>query len=141
MVAMIIRKSILCFQAFPAEVFLMKIINSIRGTFSRLLQKKQNKVGSSLAFVVIVGAALVIWMTCVIPLMNGTGANSKTMSGIFQDYITSRSSIEFCKSELEKIVETDSPYTFCVVQDDSGLFSAIPKKLSLAPNPAYSALI
>jgi len=102
---------------------------------------KGHKTGSSLGMVMIVGTALVIWVMAIMPLMTTTGTTAIKTQSTQDDYLTARSSIEFSKSELEKIVETQIPYTFAVLKDDSGKFSALPKKDGIITNPAYQACI
>lgn len=102
---------------------------------------KGRKTGSSLGMVMIVGTALVIWVMAIMPLMTTTGTTAIKTQNTQDDYLTARSSIEFSKSELEKIVETQIPYTFAVLQDDNGKFSALPKKDGIITNPAYQACI
>lgn len=94
----------------------MNLFKKFRSALSRCLEPKRNKNGSSLAFVMVVGAVLVIWVLCIMPLMTAVGTNGIAMSGSYSDYLQSRSAIEFCKSELEKIVETDPPKTFAVIK-------------------------
>lgn len=106
----------------------MNLFKKFRSALSRCLEPKRNKNGSSLAFVMVVGAVLVIWVLCIMPLMTAVGTNGIAMSGSYSDYLQSRSAIEFCKSELEHIVLTGAPYTFCVVRDNDGIYTAIPKR-------------
>lgn len=98
----------------------MNLFKKFRSALSRCLEPKRNKNGSSLAFVMVVGAVLVIWVLCIMPLMTAVGTNGIAMSGSYSDYLQSRSAIEFCKSELEKIVETDPPKTFAVIKNSEG---------------------
>lgn len=98
---------------------------------------KGRKTGSSLGMVMIVGTALVIWVMAIMPLMTTTGTTAIKTQSTQDDYLTARSSIEFSKSELEKIVETQIPYTFAVLKDDSGKFSALPKKIGVSTNGDY----
>ena len=81
--------------------------------------RKPGKAGSSLALVMMIGAALVIWVMCIMPLMTTTGTTAIQTEEKYDDYLESRSSIEYCKSELEKIVSIDKkvPSTFLVVKN------------------------
>lgn len=79
--------------------------------------RKPGKAGSSLALVMMIGAALVIWVMCIMPLMTTTGTTAIQTEEKYDDYLESRSSIEYCKSELENIVKSEIPYNFCVIKD------------------------
>lgn len=107
--------------------------------------RKPGKAGSSLALVMMIGAALVIWVMCIMPLMTTTGTTAIQTEEKYDDYLESRSSIEYCKSELEKIVSIDKkvPRTFAVVRNDStDTYSAVYKlDDSNFSNPPYSAII
>lgn len=102
----------------------------------------RGKRGSSLGMVMAIGAALVIWVMAIMPLMTTTGVVALNTAETEQDYLDSRSSIEFAKSELSKIAETEIPYTFAVIKEvvlGDYRYSAI-KKLNSAGgvDPAYS---
>ena len=86
--------------------------------------RKPGKAGSSLALVMMIGAALVIWVMCIMPLMTTTGTTAIQTEEKYDDYLESRSSIEYCKSELERMVNIDKkvPSTFAVVKN-VGLFA------------------
>ena len=109
----------------------MKFLKRICSRLNRFLSPQPGKNGSSMAFVMIIGAVLVIWVLAIMPLMVAVGNNSLTLQGSYADYLQSRSAIEFCKGELEKMVETKPPYTFCVVKsvapNGSYTYTAIPK--------------
>ena len=81
--------------------------------------RKPGKAGSSLALVMMIGAALVIWVMCIMPLMTTTGTTAIQTEEKYDDYLESRSSIEYCKSELERMVKIDKkvPSTFAVVKN------------------------
>ena len=74
--------------------YLKSLLTRIRRTFS----PAPGKQGSSLAFVMMIGAALVIWTLCILPLMTTTGNAAYKTQGSYNDYLLSRSSIEFAKS-------------------------------------------
>lgn len=121
----------------------MKPIKDLLSRLRRTFARRADKKGSSLAFVMAIGAALVIWVMCIMPLMSTTGTVAYQTQTSYDDYLQSRSAIEFCKSELEKIVEEKLPYTFAVVGDlDSG-FSAVAKRdsNSISPRPQYTAIV
>lgn len=105
--------------------------------------RKPGKAGSSLALVMMIGAALVIWVMCIMPLMTTTGTTAIQTEEKYDDYLESRSSIEYCKSELENIVKEKVPYTFAVTYDTNGKFQAIPRPddSGLSVSDAYSALV
>lgn len=105
--------------------------------------RKPGKAGSSLALVMMIGAALVIWVMCIMPLMTTTGTTAIQTEEKYDDYLESRSSIEYCKSELENIVKEKVPYTFAVTYDTNGKFQAIPRPddSGLSVSGAYSALV
>lgn len=91
--------------------------------------RKPGKAGSSLALVMMIGAALVIWVMCIMPLMTTTGTTAIQTEEKYDDYLESRSSIEYCKSELERMVnEGNIPSTFAVV-----------KKVAADGNVTYTA--
>lgn len=94
----------------------MKFLKRICSRLNRFLSPQPGKNGSSMAFVMIIGAVLVIWVLAIMPLMVAVGNNSLTLQGSYADYLQSRSAIEFCKGELEKMVETDPPRTFAVIK-------------------------
>lgn len=116
-----------------------KLLRRVKQTFA----PRQGKRGSSLAFVMMVGAALVIWVLCIMPLMANTGTAAYKTQGNYDDYILSRSAIEFCKSELEKIVEEEIPYTFAVTGDADSGFQAIAKwnETNITVRGEYSSLV
>lgn len=115
----------------------------IRNLFARLKPRPgQNKKGASLALVVMIGAALVIWVGGILPMMMGTGDISYKTQGNYLSYLQDRSSIEFCKSQLEYIVRSEMPGTFAVTVDDNGVFTAVPKRdFMLAVQGDYEALV
>ena len=119
----------------------MKFLKRIRARLNSFLSPQPGKTGSSMAFVMIIGAVLVIWVLAIMPLMVAVGNNSLLTQGSYADYLQSRSAIEFCKGELEKIVETKPPYTFCVVKNDNDTYSPIPKLESNSLADAYKAVI
>jgi hypothetical protein len=90
-----------------------------------------------------IGAVLVIWVMCIMPLMTATGTAAYKTQGNYDDYLQSRSAIEFCKSELEKIVEEKIPYTFAVTGDLNGGFQAVAKwnDTGISVRGEYSALV
>ncbi len=102
---------------------------------------RRDKRGSSLGLVVIIGAALVIWVMGIMPLMTTTGTQAIQTQLGYTQYLASRSAIEFAKSELQRIVEEISPYTFAVVKNDDGTYEAIPKYNGVTLNTNYSDLI
>ena len=102
---------------------------------------RRDKKGNSLAFVMMVGAALVIWVMCILPLMTTTGTTAYKTQASQADYLNGRSSIEFCKSELEKIVEDKVPYTFAVTGNSKDKYTATPKRIGNTLNPDYSAMV
>ncbi len=115
-----------------------KLLSRVRNAFA----PRQGKKGSSLAFVMMIGAALVVWVMCIMPLMSTTGTAAYQTMGSYDDYLMARSSIEFCKSELEKIVEEKIPYTFAVIGDTDSGFTAIPKEVNgVTLNSNYSARV
>ena len=118
----------------------MKFLKRICSRLNRFLSPQPGKNGSSMAFVMIIGAVLVIWVLAIMPLMVAVGNNSLTLQGSYADYLQSRSAIEFCKGELENIVETKPPYTFCVVQN-ADAYKAIPKMDSITLSDLYDKAI
>lgn len=111
----------------------MKTISNLLRRLKRPSAKPKSKKGASLALVMIIGALLVIWVMCIMPLMATTGnAANKTMDG-YLDYLQNRSSIEFCKSELLKMSEKEIPHTFAVIVEN-GKYRAIPNKVNGATN-------
>lgn len=119
----------------------MKFLKRICSRLNRFLSPQPGKNGSSMAFVMIIGAVLVIWVLAIMPLMVAVGNNSLTLQGSYADYLQSRSAIEFCKGELEKMVESKPPYTFCVVQNADGTYTPIPKMESGSLVTAYDTAV
>lgn len=121
----------------------------LRHFFSRALdacKPGRGKAGNSLALVMIVGAALVIWVMCIMPLMATTGTTAAKTEQNYDDYLDSRSSIEYCKSELQDIVTREMPYTFAVIRnidpaDGKISYSAIKKIIGAATNPEYQRYV
>lgn len=121
----------------------------LRHFFSRALgacKPGKGKAGSSLALVMMVGAALVIWVMCIMPLMATTGATAAKTEQSYDDYLDSRSSIEYCKSELQDIVTREMPYTFAVIREidpTSGdiNYHAIKKMYGPATDPVYQGYV
>lgn len=75
------------------------------------------------------------------PLMATTGETAIKTQVSYDEYLQSRSSIEFVKSELEKIVEQELPYTFAVVQDADDFYRAIKKKETASISLDYLAFV
>lgn len=105
--------------------------------------RRKGKSGSSMALAMIITSALVIWAMALAPLMATTGTNALKVQTGYTDYLGSRSAIEFAKSELEYIVQTETPYTFAVIRDvdvsGNEVYSAVRKRQSnMQPNSAYS---
>lgn len=122
----------------------MKPISQMLQRLRRTFAPRRGKKGSSLALVMMIGAVLVIWVMCIMPLMTTTGTITYQTQGSYDDYLQSRSVIEFCKSELEKIVEERIPYTFAVtgnVTEEN--FTAVPKYnvTGQTVRPEYAALV
>jgi len=109
----------------------------------RYIKGLRQKKGASLPMVVIIGVALVIWVLALLPLMVTSGEQGIETAQMEQEYLDSRSAIEFCKSELMRIVETGFPYTFVVKDGGNYAYTAIPKRQSdgVTPNPDYSGCI
>ena len=120
-------------------------METLQKLFGRLKHatSQKNKRGSSLAFVMAIGVALVIWVMCLLPMMTTTGTIVYHNMDESTDYLDSRSAIEFCKSELEKIVEDKLPYTFAVTGNVEDHFSVVPKMNSngTGTNSAYQAIV
>ena len=118
----------------------MKQMKTLLQQLRHCCKLKGRKVGSSLGMVMIVGTALVIWVMAIMPLMTTTGTTALKTQSTQDDYLTARSSIEFSKSELEKIVETQIPYTFAVIQDGDK-FVAVPKRDSAGVTLDYKTYV
>lgn len=110
----------------------MQCVNRILRRIRQYIAPPPGKRGSSLGLVVIIGAALIIWSVGILPMMMGTDKTAMNVQQSQKDYLTSRSAIEFCKSELNYIVgeEKDIPYTFAVIKQDDGTFTVVKKKNS-----------
>jgi len=106
----------------------MKTVSSLLRRLKSAIGKPRSKKGSSLAFVMAIGAALVIWVMCIMPLMATTGTVAAENQVNLNNYIGSRSAIEFCKSQLQYVVRTETPYTFAVIGDEVNGFQEIPKR-------------
>lgn len=101
----------------------------------------KGKKGSSMALVMIITSALVIWAMALAPLMTTTGTAALKVQTGYEEYLGSRSAIEFAKSELELIVRDRPPYTFAVVQANDGTYAAIPRYSGATINSAYSGIV
>ena len=77
----------------------------------------RDKAGSSMALVMIITAALVIWAMALAPLMTNTGKQALNVQIGYTEYLGSRGAIEFAKGHLEYVVQTESPYTFAVLRE------------------------
>lgn len=107
----------------------MKRIHSALSRLGRKFIPRRGKKGSSLAFVMMVGAVLVIWVMCIMPLMTTTGQTAAQTQSDLSDYVDSRSAIEYCKSELQYMVDNSGlPKTFAVITQSDGTYTAISKK-------------
>ena len=121
-------------------------MKAIRNLFRRLKHSpasRQGKKGSSLAIVMMVGAVLVIWVMCIMPIMATTGTVAIQTEESYDDYMIGRSAVEYCKSELEHIVETKIPYTFALTGNPTDGFTVQPKwnTTGQTPLPEYAALV
>ena len=116
----------------------MKDFKKSLSRLGKSLAPRKGKKGASLAFVMAIGAALVIWVTCIMPLMATTGTVAYETQDKQAIYLSSRSSIEYCKSELENIVKTSLPYTFAVLQNDDGTYRAVKKYSNTEANNGVS---
>ena len=103
----------------------MRDFNRTLSRLKKTFMPRKGKKGSSLAFVMAIGAALVIWVTCIMPLMTTTGTVAAQTQVKQANYLENRSAIEFCKSELEDIIRTRMPYTFAVIEKDDGTYYAV----------------
>ena len=121
----------------------METVWNLFGRLKKAFRPRRNRRGSSLAFVMAIGIALVIFVMCLLPMMTTTGTIVYHNMGEAEEYLDSRSAIEFCKSELEKIVEDKIPYTFAVTGSVEDHFTAVPKISSggVGTNPAYQAIV
>ena len=120
-------------------------MKKLKKLFPRLFRSpgaRRGKKGSSLAFVMIIGAALVIWVMCIAPLMTTTGTVAYKTQGDQTVYLAGRSAIEFCKAELSRVVDSgEYPYTFCVVTDASGNYVAYKKGSDAALGDDYNTRV
>ena len=108
----------------------MKNFNRMLLQLRRTLAPRKGKKGSTLAFVMAIGAALVIWVMCIMPLMVSSGTVAYETQGLHNIYLGNRSVIEFCKTELEYTVKNavdGLPATFLVVKDGNK-YAAVPKR-------------
>ena len=108
----------------------MKQLTKLMTRLRRRKPRRQDKHGSSMALVMIITSALVIWVMCLAPLMATTGTAALKVQNGYTDYLSSRSAIEYAKSELELIVRDEVPYTFAVIKQSNGTYTtytAIPK--------------
>lgn len=107
----------------------MKNMRGFIAKMRKCFAPRQGKSGASLPLVITIGAALAIWVVGILPMMMGSGTTALALENEYGDYLGSRSSIEYVKSELEHIVETEPPYTFAVIKDpkNEGQFATVPK--------------
>lgn len=87
-----------------------------------LHRNRRSKRGSSLPMVMAIGAALVIWVMALLPLMATSGTTAAQTKLLEANYLSSKSSIEFVKGELTEMVKGGVPKPFVVWQDDSGIY-------------------
>lgn len=120
-------------------------MNKLKQLASRLRARfapRQGKSGSSLAFVVTIGAALVIWVMAIMPTMTTTGTTAVKLQNSQSDYLDGKSAIEFAKSELLHIVESGVPYTFAVVRNTDTTYDIVEKRDSgNGTTTAYAAIV
>lgn len=124
-------------------------MNKLKQLASRLRARfapRQGKSGSSLAFVVTIGAALVIWVMAIMPTMTATGTAAVKLQNSQSDYLDGKSAIEYAKSELLYIVEESVPYTFAVVRDTDAsgntVYDVVEKYYPAGgTDPAYTAIV
>ena len=108
----------------------MKQLTKLMTRLRRRKPRRQDKHGSSMALVMIITSALVIWVMCLAPLMSTTGTTALKVQNGYTDYLSSRSAIEYAKSELEFIVRSGSPYTFAVIEKNDGTYDTVAKTAS-----------
>lgn len=94
----------------------MKQITKLMTRLRSSKPRRQGKRGSTMALVMMIISALVIWAMCLAPLMSTTGTTALKVQNSYTDYLSSRSAIEFAKSQLIYISRTGTPYTFAVVE-------------------------
>ncbi|MBR4866607.1 MAG: hypothetical protein IKU11_07950, partial [Clostridia bacterium] len=107
-----------------------------------LHRNRHSKRGSSLPMVMAIGAALVIWVMALLPLMATSGTTAAQTKLLEANYISSKSSIEFVKGELTEMVKKQGlPSTFAAVIDETAtngaattfggdIYKSIPKYLN-----------
>ena len=81
-----------------------------------LKRKLRGKGGSSLPMVLAIGLVLVVWVMGLSPIVATQGKASIDVQQQEEDYLQSRSAIEFTKGELVNMVAYGSPRTFAVVK-------------------------
>lgn len=88
--------------------------------FMQKLKKSfRSKRGSSLPMVVAIGLVLVIWTMSLSPIVATQGKASIDVQNQEEDYLQSRSAIEFTKGELVNMVENGAPGTFAVLKGEN----------------------
>ncbi|MBE6999551.1 MAG: hypothetical protein E7428_05140 [Ruminococcaceae bacterium] len=106
-----------------------------------LHRNRRSKRGSSLPMVMAIGAALVIWVMALMPLMATSGTTAAQTKALEANYLSSKSSIEFVKGELTEMVKSGAPKTFAVVIN-GGEYASIPKYDAVNnPDSAYTSLV
>ena len=108
----------------------MKTVSNLLKRLQHRAVCRRGKKGASLALVMIVGALLVIWVMCIMPLMSTTGTVAYDTQASLLSYLDNRSAIEYCKSELIYMAQTEVPSTFAVMNDGTGKYFAKHKKSS-----------
>jgi len=105
-----------------------------------LKQPTRTKRGSSLPMVLAIGLVLVVWVMGLTPIITTQGKASIDVRRQEEDYLQSRSAIEFTKGELVNMVSYGNPRTFAVVKGKDAAepdqFTAIDKR----DDPNYAAL-
>ena len=104
-------------------------------------QMLSSKNGSSLALVVILAAVLVLLGTTLLPVAITADSEAEKMETRYENYLISRSAIEYAKGELACLIQSEPPCTFAVLQDSAGFRAVRKMDGGVSVNSDYAACI
>ena len=119
----------------------MKLISRKAACSVQCRQFRASRKGSTLVLVLLLTTALILLGSALLPLALTTGSETVNMEKRYENYLLSRSAMEYAKGELACLVQSEQPCTFAVLRDGSG-FRAV-RKLDggISINHEYAACI
>ena len=103
--------------------------------------KFSSKRGSSLALVMVLSAVLLLLGTALLPIAITADNEAEIMESRYENYLLSRSAIEYAKGELGCMVQTGRPQTFAVLRSGSGFLAVQKTDSGISINSAYADCI